>query len=96
MKRLQNDTEYQQSSRDASEEDACDNDSITSIYDSTADTPHQAPKPIKKHIMPTNFDEGENSASTSADDRAMPTRSRLEEVKELILSAWQGSPLTIE
>jgi hypothetical protein len=76
MKRLQNDTEYQQSSRDASEEDACDNDSITSIYDSTADTPHQAPKPIKKHIMPTNFDEGENSASTSADDRAMPTRSR--------------------
>ena len=76
IKRLQNDAEYQQSSRDASEEDAGDNDSITSIYDSTTDAPQQRQKSKKHQMTNNNFDEGENSASTSADDRAMRTRSR--------------------
>ena len=76
MKRLQNDAEYQQSSRDASEEDACDNDSITSIYDSTTDAPQQHQNHTKKTLMPDNFDEGENSAPTSNDDRVIRTRSR--------------------
>jgi len=75
MKRAQIDAEYQHSSRDASEEDAGDNDSITSIYDSTTDAPQQ-PQKTKKHQMTNNnVDEGENSASTSADDRVMRTRS---------------------
>ena len=72
MKRGENDVEYQQSSRDASEEDACDNDSIASIYDSTADEPFN----FKKTAMTNkNFDEGENSATTSTDDRVTRTRS---------------------
>lgn len=66
MKPSATDREYQQSSRDASEEDAADNDSITSIYDSGADI--QAIRRSRK--MPHNrvhqlADEGENSATTS-------------------------------
>jgi len=76
MKRAANDAEYQQSSRDASEEDAGDNDSITSIYDSTTDAPQQRQKTQKHQMTTNNFDEGENSAPTSADDRATRTRSR--------------------
>jgi hypothetical protein len=60
MKHTRQDLEYQQSSRDASEEDAGDNDSITSAYDNILDAspPHQGKKS-------ENFDEGENSATTS-------------------------------
>jgi hypothetical protein len=66
MKPSTDDREYQQSSRDASEEDAADNDSITSIYDSGADV--LATRQSRK--MPLNrvrqvADEGENSATTS-------------------------------
>jgi len=55
---------YQQSSRDASEEDAGDNDSITSAYENTLDA---LPRKLKKHSqhLSKNFDEGETSATTS-------------------------------
>lgn len=58
--------EYQRSSRDASEEDAADNDSITSIYDSGADINSSRPSK-KKSLTRTKqlADEGENSATTS-------------------------------
>lgn len=64
MKHTEQDREYQQSSRDASEEDAADNDSIVSMDDSGVDT--QLPNPAKKksHISRV-MDEGENSAPTS-------------------------------
>jgi hypothetical protein len=64
MKHTNQDPEYQQSSRDASEEDAGDNDSITSAYDNTLDAfpPRQRKKCAEK---PQNFDEGESSATTS-------------------------------
>jgi choline-phosphate cytidylyltransferase len=74
MKYTKPDPEYQQSSRDASEEDAADNDSIASIYDSTTDAPQ--PRRSKKHQMTNNFDEGENSASTSSVDGLATTRTR--------------------
>jgi choline-phosphate cytidylyltransferase len=64
MKHTKKDPEYQQSSRDASEEDAGDNDSITSAYDNILDA--SPPQQRKKHAeISQNFDEGENSAATS-------------------------------
>jgi choline-phosphate cytidylyltransferase len=56
--------EYQQSSRDASEEDAGDTDSLASMYDSGAD---QVPRRRKKNSLLTKvaLDEGETSATTS-------------------------------
>ena len=68
------DPEYQQSSRDASEEDAGDNDSITSDYENTLD--QLPPKSNKKRnkISSSIFDEGENSATTS--DIPMESRPR--------------------
>jgi choline-phosphate cytidylyltransferase len=62
--------DYQESSRDASEEDAADNDSITSVYDS-ADPQPLRPSKKKPKSQP---DEGEMSASTSdfADTPAKP------------------------
>ena len=66
MKHNNNDREYQQSSRDASEEDAADNDSITSIYDSGADV--EAARRSKRLPLTRTrqlVDEGENSATTS-------------------------------
>lgn len=75
MTRIMKDPEYQQSSRDASEEDAGDNDSITSAFDNTLD---QLPLriSIKKSLKfpHPNFDEGENSANTS--DVSMEPRTR--------------------
>src|SRR5271167_788618 len=64
MKHTKKDPEYQQSSRDASEEDAGDNDSIISGYDNNLDAsaPHRRKKCAEKS---QNFDEGENSATTS-------------------------------
>ena len=60
------DREYQRSSRDASEEDAADNDSITSIYDSGADLGPSRQITKKSHGRTKQLnDEGENSATTS-------------------------------
>ena len=66
MTRIMKDPEYQQSSRDASEEDAGDNDSITSAYENTLDQP-PCRKSNKKSYKVSHaiFDEGENSATTS-------------------------------
>jgi hypothetical protein len=67
MKRTKVKAEYQQSSRDASEEDVGDSDSIPSIYDSVADSipPHQIKRPTKQTLLSRYCDEGENSATTS-------------------------------
>lgn len=65
MKHTNEDREYQQSSRDASEEDAGDTDSIASIYDSGVDTQLPRPKQKKSLLSRIALDEGENSASTS-------------------------------
>jgi choline-phosphate cytidylyltransferase len=65
MKHIKKDPEYQQSSRDASEEDAGDNDSITSAYENIMDA---SPPPLhsKKHSQNSeNFDEGEISTPSS-------------------------------
>lgn len=62
MKHTKKDPEYQQSSRDASEEDAGDNDSIISAYDNILDTNHQRKNRAENS---QDFDEGENSATTS-------------------------------
>jgi choline-phosphate cytidylyltransferase len=60
------DREYQQSSRDASEEDAADNDSITSINDSGADIDAVRRSKNMPHARLRQVaDEGENSATTS-------------------------------
>jgi|SRR5579862_2016322 len=63
MKHTAKERDYQQSSRDASEEDAGDNDSIASTYDSSAD--NQLPRPPNKMLINRNADEGENSGTTS-------------------------------
>jgi hypothetical protein len=74
MTRIMKDPEYQQSSRDASEEDAGDNDSITSAYENTLDQiPRKSNKKSNK-ISQAIFDEGENSATTS--DVPMESRTR--------------------
>src|SRR5579859_4739384 len=66
MKHLEDHREYQQSSRDASEEDAADNDSITSIYDSGADVEAaRRSKKVPNGRVQQIADEGENSATTS-------------------------------
>ena len=60
--------EYQQSSRDASEEDAGDDDSIHSIYDSSADPlplPKAPKRKLARHKSQAVVDEGEISANTS-------------------------------
>jgi hypothetical protein len=59
MKRAKIKLEYQQSSRDASEEDAGDNDSISSIYDSATTTP--PPRLAKINLV----NDSEDSATTS-------------------------------
>ena len=64
MTPLRDDPVYQQSSRDASEEDAGDNDSITSLYDSGTEPPLTR-QPKMRSPLRRNFDEGENSAATS-------------------------------
>jgi len=61
---IKDDPIYQQSSRDASEEDAGDADSITSLYDSGTDHP-SIRKPKRTSRLCLDFDEGENSATTS-------------------------------
>ena len=69
------DPEYQQSSRDASEEDACDNDSITSAYDTVLDqAPPRKSKKNNNKISQLIFDESENSATTS--DVSMESQTR--------------------
>jgi choline-phosphate cytidylyltransferase len=75
MKHTPQNREYQQSSRDASEEDAADNDSIASVYDSTDPQP---PLPSKKK-SPHKVDEGETSAPTSQSDIPSKHRRRNEE-----------------
>lgn len=67
MKHSQKETEYQQSSRDASEEDVGDSDSIPSLYDSVGDSapPHHSRKVTNKTRLSSHFDEGEDSATTS-------------------------------
>jgi len=65
--------EYQQSSRDASEEDAGDNDSIASINDSADGQPPQ--RRMSKKKTRRLLDEGENSATTS-EISEIHTRSR--------------------
>ena len=70
MTRTQNDAEYQQSSRDASEEDAGDNDSITSAYENSLEPiPRRQSKKHHHHnkITLCHFDEGENSTTTTSD-----------------------------
>lgn len=86
MTRIIKDPEYQQSSRDASEEDAGDNDSITSAYENTLDQP--APrKSIKKSTKTfrPSFDEGENSATSS--DVPMEPRTRRKFSDEFVRAA---------
>jgi choline-phosphate cytidylyltransferase len=78
--------EYQQSSRDASEEDAGDDDSINSIYDSSAD-PLPASKSLKrKFTIPKSHagaDEGEISASTSDLQNAYAPRGKGKSVEDV-------------
>lgn len=65
---LKDDPVYQQSSGDASEEDAGDNDSITSLYDSGTEPPLTRQRKARSPLR-LNFDEGENSATTSETSR---------------------------
>ena len=65
MKHTTFDREYQQSSRDASEEDAADNDSIASVYDSCTEPSTFPQKENDQHRTIHNVDEGEISATTS-------------------------------
>ena len=76
MTRIMKDPEYQQSSRDASEEDAGDNDSITSAYETVLDQapPRKSKKKNNNTISQIIVDRSEISDTTS--DGPMESQTR--------------------